>query len=128
MYTSLLIFGWLWAALRRHLEPMPWRGLFVCLLPMAVDGGTHLISDVLGGIGGGFRDSNAWLATLTHNALPASFYVGDAFGSFNSWMRLITGVLFGFGVVWFVFPYLQTTTDALAHNLEDKFQRAGQSL
>lgn len=25
---------------------------------------------------------------------------------FNSWMRLITGVLFGLGIVWFGFPYI----------------------
>jgi uncharacterized membrane protein len=123
MYSSLLPFAWLWSKLGRRIRPLPWWGVIVCLLPMAADGGTHLISDVLQGIGGGFRDSNAWLATLTHNALPASFYMGDALGSFNSTMRLITAVLFGFGVVWFVFPYLQATIDNVAHNLKDKFQR-----
>jgi len=48
---------------------------------------------------------------LTGNTFPATFYVGDALGSFNSWMRLITGILFALGVVWFIFPYLGRSFD-----------------
>jgi hypothetical protein len=29
-----------------------------------------------------------------------------AWGSFNSLMRLLTGIFFGLGIVWFGFPYL----------------------
>lgn len=72
---------------------------------MALDGTTHFISD-LAGIEQGFRQSNQWLAVLTSHALPTIFYVGNASGSFNSWMRWISGLLFGLGVVWFGFPYL----------------------
>lgn len=106
MYTSVFAFGLLWWPLRRRIRPLPWWGFALLLLPMALDGSTHLLSDVLGGIGGGFRYNNGWLAALTSHALPASFYVGNALGSFNSWMRLVSGVLFGIGVVWFGFPYL----------------------
>jgi hypothetical protein len=63
---------------------------------------THMVSD-FAGIGEGFRDSNIWLATLTHHAYPATFYAGDALGSFNSWMRWFSGILFGAGIVWFGF-------------------------
>jgi hypothetical protein len=73
---------------------------------MAIDGGTHFISD-LAGMGQGFRSDNAWLAQLTGFVLPGSFYAGDALGSFNSWMRLLTGLLFGLGVIWFAFPYVE---------------------
>jgi hypothetical protein len=75
------------------------------LLPMAIDGSSHFVSD-LAGIAQGFRDSNAWLAALTNHVFAPSFYAGDAVGSFNSWMRILTGVLFGVGVVWFGFPYI----------------------
>lgn len=105
MFTSLWFFGLLWWPLRRRLKPLPWWGVILFLLPMAVDGTSHLISD-LAGIGQGFRDSNAWLAALTNFSLPLSFYAGDAWGSFNSLMRLLTGILFGAGIVWFGFPYL----------------------
>jgi uncharacterized membrane protein len=109
--------------LRRKLKPLPWWGLIILLLPMAVDGTSHLISD-FAGIGQGFRDSNVWLASLTNNALSPMFYVGDALGSFNSWMRLLTGVLFGFGIVWFGFPYLDTSFTDLARVLNAKLQRS----
>jgi uncharacterized membrane protein len=105
MFTSLWLFGILWRPLRRWLKPFPWWGLLLFLLPMFVDGTSHFISD-MSGIGQGFRDSNAWLAFLTRNALPTTFIAGDAWGSFNSITRLLTGVLFGLGIVWFGFPFL----------------------
>jgi uncharacterized membrane protein len=105
MYTSIWVFGLLWWSLRRRIRSLPWWGLVLFVLPMAIDGITHLLSD-LAGFGLGFRDSNAWLVVLTQNRLPLSFYAGDAWGSFNAWMRLLTGAIFGLGIVWFVFPYL----------------------
>ena len=105
MFVSMWLFGLLWWPLRHRVKPLPWWGLVLFLLPMAVDGTSHFFSD-LAGIGQGFRDSNAWLVVLTSHALPASLYAGDAWGSFNSLMRLVTGVLFGLGIVWFGYPYL----------------------
>jgi len=105
MFTSTWLFGLLWWPLRRRLKPLPWWALVLFLLPMALDGTTHFISD-LSGIEQGFRGSNAWLAWLTQQAFPASFYAGQAWGSFNSLMRLLTGISFGLGLVWFGFPYL----------------------
>lgn len=106
MYLSTWMFGILWWPLRKRVKPLPWWGLVLLLLPMAVDGTTHLISDLFG-LGQGFRDNNAWLAGLTGNRLPTAFYTGDAWGSFNAWMRLITGVIFGLGIVWVGFPCLE---------------------
>jgi uncharacterized membrane protein len=105
MYTSTLIFGLLYWPFRRKVKPLPWWGLVLLLLPMAVDGTSHFISD-FAGIGQGFRDSNVWLAGLTHGVFSTSFYSGDALGSFNSWMRILTGVFFGLGIVWYGFPYV----------------------
>ena len=72
---------------------------------MSIDGTTHALSD-LEGIGQGFRDTNIWLQMLTNNAFSITFYQGDALASFNSWMRLITGVLFGIALVGFAYPYI----------------------
>ena len=124
MYTSTLFFGLLWYPLRRHLKALPWWGLLLFLLPMALDGGTHFISD-LSGIGQGFRYTNTWLATLTNNSFPLSFYVGDALGSFNSWMRLLTGVLFGIGFVWFGFPFIDQVFADQARISLARIQRPG---
>ncbi len=104
-YTSIFAFGLLARLLRRRLAPLPIWAFVLLALPMALDGGTHFLSDVAG-LGLGFRDTNAWLAALTGNLLPTSFYVGDALGSFNSWMRLLTGTLFGLGIVWAAFPHI----------------------
>jgi uncharacterized membrane protein len=104
-YGGIWLFAILWTLLRRKIRPLPWWGLLLLVLPLVVDGTTHLVSD-FAGIGQGFRDSNAWLAALTNDALSASFYVGDAGGSFNSLMRLITGLLAAAGIVWFGFPYV----------------------
>ena len=105
MFTSLWLFGLLWWPLRKRLPKLPVWGLLLFLLPMAVDGGTHMLSD-LAGIGLGFRDTNLWLASLSRNVFRPEFYAGEAWGSFNSIMRLLTGILFGIGIVWFAFPYL----------------------
>jgi uncharacterized membrane protein len=105
MFSSILVFGWLWWPIRRKIRPLKMTGVLLLMLPMAIDGITHMISDV-SGLHSGFRFTNEWLAVLTQNSLPASFYIGDAIGSFNSWLRLITGLLFGLSMVWFGFPII----------------------
>ena len=104
-YTSVWFFAVLWWPVRRKVKPLSWWVFVLFLLPIALDGGTHAISD-LAGIGSGFRDTNKWLAVLTNFSLPMEFYVGDALRSFNSWMRLISGLLAGLGITWLVFPYI----------------------
>jgi uncharacterized membrane protein len=106
-YNSVWMFALLWYPIRRRIKPLPWWGFFLLLLPIALDGGMHMLSDLTGGIGLGFRYTNQWLAVLTNHSFSATFYAGDALGSFNSWMRIITGLLAGLGIVWFAFPYLE---------------------
>jgi uncharacterized membrane protein len=107
-YGGVWGFAALWSPFRRRIKALPWWGFVLLLLPIALDGGTHMLSD-LAGIGQGFRYANQWLAIWTNHVLPASFYTGDALGSFNSWMRIITGLLAGLGIVWFAFPHLEET-------------------
>lgn len=127
MYGGIFAAGLLFALVRRQLKPLAWWGFVAFSLPMVIDGGTHLISD-LAGIGYGFRDSNAWLAALTGNVFPTAFYAGDALGSFNSWMRLITGALFASGCVWLAYPYLESGFADADAQIQDKFLKAGLSL
>jgi uncharacterized membrane protein len=128
MYSSLLLWSIPFALLRRRLKPLTRWGFILFLLPMLVDGVTHMVSDVTGGIGLGFRETNNWLAVLTNHSLPATFYVGDALGSFNSWMRLLTGLLFGLGVVWCLYPRLQASFVDTSRHIEAKFHQAGLEL
>jgi uncharacterized membrane protein len=106
-YTMTPVFGLLYAAVRRWVRrPLPLRLFLILLLPLAVDGLTHVINDVVWGVsGGGFRDTNAWLAALTGGAFPG-FYAGDHTGTFNWWMRLISGLLAAAGVAFTLFPWL----------------------
>lgn len=104
-YTSIWLFAIVWFPFRRKIKPIAWWGFVLLLLPILLDGVTHAVSD-FAGIGQGFRDTNVWLAAMTGNSFPASFYSGDALGSFNSIMRFLTGVLAGLGIVWLSFPYI----------------------
>jgi uncharacterized membrane protein len=109
-YTSIWLFAVLWYPFRNKVKPLSWWGLVLLLLPIALDGGTHMLSD-FAGIGQGFRDTNEWLRLLTRDAFPATFYMGDALGSFNSLMRFITGLLAGSAIGWLLFPYVFQNQD-----------------
>ena len=124
MFTSVLLFGFAWRLLKPRIPKLPWWGFVLFLLPMAIDGTSHFVSD-LAGIGQGFRDSNAWLAALTNNAFQATFYAGDALGSFNWWMRLVTGLLLGIGLVWLVYPMMEEWMADTVREIEAKFRNAG---
>ena len=100
---------WAFAILLAHFaagsKPCPGGDSLFCCSPLLWMG-AHICS-AIPGIGQGFRYTNQWLAILTNHVLSASFYAGDALGSFNSWMRIVTGLLAGLGIVWFAFPHLE---------------------
>ena len=106
IYSSILLVGLLFGLTRRKIRPLSVKGAFFLSLPMILDGGSHLISEVTGL---GFRDTNMWLQTLTQNAFPLNFYVGDAFGSLNWLLRTVTGAVFGVALVWLVYPIFRLT-------------------
>ncbi len=122
MYTGILVLGLLWWPLRRRIKPLPWWGFILLLLPMFLDGTSHILSD-LAGLGQGFRYNNLWFSNLTNNAFPQTFYSGNALGSFNSWMRLISGVLFGVGTVWFGLPYVNEWFNETTKTIAAKSKR-----
>jgi len=116
MYSSVLFAAWIWWPLRNKIKQLSWKGLFLFLLPMGIDGSTHFISDLYG-LGEGFRYHNQWLSALTGNIFPSGFYAGTTWGSFNSILRLLTGVLFGVGFVWFSFPVMEEAFQELTESL-----------
>lgn len=82
-------------------------GIRRALVPLTLDGFSHLLNDILAGVTGvGFRETNAWLAALTGNIWPA-FYAGDQAGAFNWWMRLVTGVLAAWALTFALSPRLE---------------------
>lgn len=124
MYGGIWLAGMLYGLLRWR--PVKTQGIALAallLIPMAVDGGTHFLSDLAGGLTGGFRYNNQWLANLTGNSLPTWFYMGDAFGSFNSTMRLISGLGFGFALTWLTFPHIDKAFQEIAEELRAKLAK-----
>lgn len=110
IYPTIVVLGRLFSLSRRRIRPISLRIFFALSLPMALDGGSHIISEVTRL---GFRDSNEWLRQLTQGAFSATFYAGDALGSFNWLMRTVTGALFGLAVVWFAYPLFKMSIEGV---------------
>jgi uncharacterized membrane protein/glutaredoxin len=77
---------------------LPWWGFVLLLLPMLVDGVTHML---------GLREGFDW----TMDASFGSFYIGSQPFSLNWWLRVSTGLLASLGAVWFAFPRMQRAVD-----------------
>jgi uncharacterized membrane protein len=109
-YTMTAVWGAVYWLLRRagmRVRPVGWGWVALLLAPLVVDGFSHLLNDVVAGMSGtGFRDTNAWLQMLTGYAWPG-FYAGDQAGSFNWWVRLLTGVLAAWALAFAFFPRLE---------------------
>jgi len=122
LYGGVLLGGLIFALLRQRLKPPRWRTFALLLAPITLDGITHMLADLVG-VGQGFRYHNTWLVRLTGNLFPESFYVGNALGSFNSWLRLISGLLCGLAVVWLAYPRVATYFREMRQMLEPRLQR-----
>ena len=86
MYGGIALAGVLFARLRRHIRPAPLRLGAALTLPVALDAGTHLIDDMLG------------------TALRSG---GDAVGTPNFWLRMVTGALVALAVMITLYPRLE---------------------
>ncbi len=107
MYGGMLLGGLLYAALsrRRFVSPLPFWLFVLMVLPMGIDGLTHMMSEIPFSPIFGARESNAWALSLFPGQ-PAEFFTGTTTGSLNATLRLITGLLFGVGAALFAYPYL----------------------
>jgi uncharacterized membrane protein len=86
MYTAIVVAGLLFGLLRRRIRPIALKAGGLLLLPILIDGLTHMVDD-LSGLG--FRGG------------------GDAIGTLNFWLRMITGVLIGVAVLLAVYPRVE---------------------
>jgi uncharacterized membrane protein len=127
-YGGVWIGAVLWAIFGKRvgrLSLVVW--LLVGVLPLALDGFTHFMNDIVAGSSGlGFRDTNEWLVVLTGNIFPAEFYYGNMLGSFNSWARWITGLLFGITTVFAIFPIIRAAMFDTQRDLEYQLGRIQQ--
>ncbi len=112
MYASIFIFGLIYAVLRERgfkIQGMHWVVFLLFIVPMGLDGTTHLINDALRLQ---FRQTNEWAVFITDGIFPPEFYIDDLFGSLNSVLRLITGIFFGLGGVGFLWPLMESESSA----------------
>lgn len=101
-----------------------WLWIAVGIVPLALDGITHFINDIIAGSSGqGFRDTNDWLRVLTLGIFPAEFYYGNMLGSFNSWARWITGLAFGITTALALFPIIGASLRETQRDLEAQLAR-----
>jgi uncharacterized membrane protein len=84
IYGGILLGGLIFARVRGRIRPLPvWAWLIFGVLPMAIDGGTQLVS--------GFPIA------------PAGWAVRES----TPLLRTATGLLFGLLNVWLAYPYLE---------------------
>ena len=86
MYTSIVVAGLLFGLLRRRIQPTSLKIGGLLLLPILIDGLSHMADD-LSGLG--FRGG------------------GDAIGTLNFWLRMITGALVGIAMLLVYYPRVE---------------------
>ncbi len=97
IYSSMFIFGIVFALTKRKIKGLPFLlWIIVGILPIALDGGTQLLSQAFSFIP--YRESTPLLRTLT-------------------------GALFGFTTAWFGFPVLEETMNDTRQYLSAKKAR-----
>lgn len=121
IYTTFFLTGLAYGLVRKRLPRLRWPLFLLLILPMALDGGSHVVSELTGL---GFRETNAWLVALSGGLFPDAFCASTTLGSFNWLMRTLTGALFGAACVWFVYPYLERGFADVRHQAASELRRA----
>jgi uncharacterized membrane protein len=86
LYSSIVVAGLLFGLLRRRIRPISLKIGGLLLLPIFIDGMTHMADDATKV---GFRGG------------------GDAIGTLNFWLRMITGALVGIAMLLVYYPRVE---------------------
>ena len=120
IFVGIILGGFIWS-LRKGKPNLSIFQFILMSLPLLVDGFSHMASEN----GSGFRETNNWFAVLTGNLFTAVFYTGTIPGTLNWWIRSLTGLLFGLGLVWFLFPRFSNYFYDRRKQLEPRLRRIG---
>lgn len=100
IYTSIFIGGLLFGLVRSRVRPLDWRIYLLLLVPMAFDG--------------------TWQLFTSPQLLLPFLPVHE-----SDWLlRTITGVLFGLGSVWLIYPHVEQAMREIYTQAHEQFQRA----
>jgi uncharacterized membrane protein len=141
IYAALFLGGLLYGFVRHRLKPPPLRWYIFFLVPIAVDGGMQMISQLLEAI----SITYLWIIGLaavavlslilyTRKYLTWHSIIFFTFGPLaliflqfgdphyhSDWLRrTITGFIFGMGTVWFAYPYLEESFDEIYREVSAK--------
>lgn len=98
IYGSILVFGLMFALLKRKLPPLPWYlWVFIGMAPAGLDGLSQLLSQP-----------------------PFNFW---AYRESTPLLRTVTGFLFGFTTAWFGYPLFEETMEEARQLLTNKFAK-----
>jgi uncharacterized membrane protein len=121
IFVGLLGGGLLWSS--TYVQPkVRWFGLTLLTFPMMLDALSHMATERMGFP---FREGNLWAVWLTGGAFPTNFYTGTTMGSLDWLLRTVTGLLFGLGTVWYLYPYLHRNFANIRKELEPKLRKIG---
>jgi uncharacterized membrane protein len=121
IFVGILLGGMGWAFAGQR--PKIGVGWFLLMAaPMLIDGFSHMQSDLSGS---GARQINQWVVWLSGNAFSTGFYQGSNIGTLNWGLRTFTGLLFGVGLVWFLFTYLSVRFALIRARLGPRLKKAG---
>ncbi len=100
IYFALMLAGIGFAFVRNTLKPLNWRWYLLFITPMAIDGTWQLFTSPI--------------VILPFLPIHESDWL----------LRTITGVLFGIGSVWLIYPYVQDAMRDAYTDARDQLQRA----
>jgi len=96
IYAAMLLFGLLYALLRRRLPPLPWQlWLLIGWAPIGIDGLSQILSQI------------------PHSPLP--------YRESTPLLRTLTGFLFGFTTAWFGYPLVEASMRENLKALQARF-------
>ena len=145
MYGTLFLGGLVFSLVRHRLKPLPFQWYLLFLVPIGLDGGLAMVGElsrvipalILSSLGLAVlavigvvvfkQKERTWPGYLILIiGLLAVVYI-QFFGPHysNYYLRTITGFIFGFGTVWFVYPLMEESF--LDIGRDSKLKLAGQS-
>jgi uncharacterized membrane protein len=141
IYGSLVLGGLVFGLVSHRLKSLQLRYYVFFLVPVALDGGMQLASGLLGG---GVQIIALWIIGLIaigitmavlnsqryltwHNIIffmwgpLALIYLSFNPHYLSNWqLRTLTGFIFGFGTIWFVYPYMEDAFRDIRQEIELK--------